>query len=190
MYGGNQSLFGKKSLRSGCGMIAACDVILYSHGKRSLSFSEYAEFVRKFRDEEVYLHTSNPIGISPVRLTRMINSHLHGTEVVFISRRKFTGESLRKFITDSVNMELPVIVRIGANGKRLPYKIQFPDSGGKISTGKTDWHYITVTGITDDGRLIFSSWGGKGETECGLLYKYFGITGGVIADKRIAIPKN
>ena len=189
MYGGNQSLFGKKSLRSGCGMIAACDVILYFQGKRSLSFSEYAEFVCRFRDEEAYLNTSNPIGIFPERLTGMINSHLQGTEYVFISCRKFSRENLKKFFADSVSAGSPVIVRIGANGKRLPYKIQFPDSGWRTSQGKTDWHYITVTGIKDNGTLIFSSWGGKGELSCDLLYKYFGITGGVIADKRIPVRR-
>ena len=190
MYGGNQSLFGKKSRRSGCGMIAACDVILYSQGKRSLGFSEYAEFVSRFRDEVAYKNTSNLIGIFPRRLAKMINSHLpknHDSEYIFISRRKFSREGLRKFISDSISMELPVIVRIGANGKRLPYKIEFPDQGNRSAGGKTDWHYITVTGMTDSGKLIFSSWGGKGELECDMLYKYFGFTGGVIADKKIGI---
>ena len=187
MYGGNQNLFGKKARKSGCGMIAACDVILHYQGKRSVTFSEYAGFVSRFRDEEAYRNTSNPIGIFPRRLARMINSHLKDSEFHFISRRKFTEESLRNFISDSLLDGFPVIVRIGANGKKLPYKIRFPDSGGQVKEGRTDWHYVTVTGITDAGKIIFSSWGGKGETDCNLLYKYFGITGGVIADKRIAI---
>lgn len=189
MYGGDQSLFGKKARRSGCGMIAACDVILYSQGKRSLSFSEYAEFVSRFRDEVAYRNTSNLIGIFPGRLAKMINSHIQNSGYVFIPGRKFSREGLRKFMTDSISMELPVIVRIGANGKRLPYRIQFPDKGNCSAAGKTDWHYITVTGITDSGDLIFSSWGGRGELECDMLYKYFGLTGGVIADRRVPIQK-
>ena len=197
MYGGNQNLFGKKARRSGCGMIAACDVILYFQGKRSPTFSEYSEFVSKFRDEEAYRGTSNPIGIFPRRLAAMINSHLKNGEYVFLSRRKFDREGLREFIGNSISQGSPVIVRIGANGKKLPYKIKFPDSGNRSTEGKTDWHYITVTGMTDSGTLIFSSWGGRGELDCDLLHRYFGITGGVIADKKIPIhdgkrlsPKN
>lgn len=187
MYGGNQNLFGKKAKHSGCGMIAACDVILYLQGKRSLTFPEYEEFVCKFRDEEAYRHTSNLIGIFPRRLAGMINSHSKAEEYVFLNRRKFSPESLREFISNSLSAGFPVIVRIGANGKKLPYKINFPISGNN-SEGKFDWHYITVTGITDSGTLIFSSWGGRGELECGLLHRYFGITGGVIANKKIPLP--
>ena len=195
MYGGNQNLFGKKARHSGCGMIAACDVILYLQGKRSITFSEYEEFVSRFHDEEAYLNTSNPIGIFPRRLAGMINSHITDSEYVFLNRRKFSREGLREFISDSISMGLPVIVRIGANGKRLPYKIKYPIHGNRSARGKTDWHYITVTGITDSGTLIFSSWGGRGKLECDLLHKYFGITGGIIADKRISLnerhsPKN
>lgn len=197
LYGGNQDLFGKKASRSGCGMIAACDVILYLQGKRSLQFSEYEEFVTGFRDNEAYKNSSNLIGIFPRKLSGMINSHIKEPEYVFISRRKFTRDSLREFISDSLLEEFPVIVRIGANGKKLPYKIKYSDPAIRFTEGKTDWHYITVTGMTDSGTLIFSSWGGRGELECELLYKYFGITGGVIASEKIPIrgkktdpPKN
>ncbi len=41
------------------------------------------------------------------------------------------------------------------------------------------WHYITVTGIEKD-KLIFSSWGGKGEMNADDLIRFFGFTGGII----------
>ena len=47
---------------------------------------------------------------------------------------------------------------------------------------KMRWHYITVTGIEGD-KLIFCSWGSKGEMLCSDLYRYSGITGGVITAK-------
>lgn len=187
MYGGNQSLFGKKAGHSGCGMIAACDVILYFSGKRSMPFSEYEAFVSEFRDKEAYRFSLNLIGIPLRKMVRMLNSHIMGREYVFRSRLKFTEASLREFISDSLSEGLPVIVRIGFNGNKLPYRMQRSD--GSMSSGKVGWHYITVTGISDDGKLIFSSWGRKGELEADQLYKHFGITGGVLADKNIPVNK-
>ena len=190
MYGGNQALFGKRSLRSGCGMIAACDFILYSSGKRALNFAEYADFVENFRDKEAYRRTSNLLGIFPFRLTKLINSHIDG-KVRFISRLRFSENSLRKFLRKSLLSGSPVIIRIGFDIKKLPYIIKFPDRNGKTAKGRFHWHYVTVTGITESGAVKFSSWGGVGETDCGQLFRHFGITGGVIADSRISVsPKN
>ncbi len=189
MYGGNQSLFGKNSLRSGCGMIAACDLILYSKGKRFIDFSEYAAYVCKFRDEKAYFHSRNPIGIFPGKLVKLINSELTSGKVRFISRRKFSAESLQKFIYSSILADMPVIVRVGLNGKKFPYRITFPARGENSRRGKTDWHYITVTGISDNGKIIFSSWGGRGESSCKMLYRYFGITGGIITFEDLTVPK-
>lgn len=188
MHGGDQALFGKKASRSGCGMIAACDYILYSRGKRNMSFEEYSGFVSRFRDEEAYLHSSNLLGLFPEKTVRLINSHIKAPGVTFISHSEFSPESLKKFISDSISAELPVIVRIGLNGNKLPYRIKYPGKGGSTGHGTTGWHYITVTGITGQGKVIFSSWGGKGETDIDMLFRHFGLTGGVIADKRMTVP--
>lgn len=189
MYGGDQALFGKRSLRSGCGMIAACDMILYMAGKRSIGFTEYADIVSRFRDNEAYRRTSNPLGIFPGRLVKLINRHITGAEVRFLSRRRFSRESLEKFIRESLRSGFPVIVRIGFDRKKLPYKITYPVRKGEIRSGKTHWHYITVTGISESGALTFSSWGGIGNADCGELYGHFGITGGVIADSSVKLPE-
>ncbi|MBP1560106.1 MAG: hypothetical protein J6C96_02530 [Oscillospiraceae bacterium] len=184
LYGGNQAHFGKAAARSGCGMIAACDMILYTRKKRSLSFSEYSGFVCAFRDNKAYKHTSNPIGIFPHRLTALINSEAQDASFRFYSRRAFTPDSLRRFIFASVERGMPVIVRVGLNGKSLPFKII---SGSNCKESCMGWHYITVTGIVGD-RLTFSSWGEKGVMKCSRLYRHFGLTGGVIADSKIPAP--
>lgn len=181
LYGGNQKLFGKAAARSGCGMIAACDMILYTRKKRSISFSEYDRFVCDFRDKKAYKGCRNPIGIFPRRLTAMINSEAQDARFKFYSRRAFTEESLRRFIFASVERGMPVIVRVGLNGKRLPFRIK---AGGAYKEGHMSWHYVTVTGINGD-KLTFSSWGEKGVMNCSRLYKHFGWTGGIIADKKI-----
>lgn len=185
LYGGDQKLFGRKASRSGCGMIAACDYILYSSGKRDISFNEYSAFVNKFRDEEAYRRSSNPFGIYPRKLIRLINAHVPGKETKFISRLRLNEKMLTDHIRSSIRADIPIIVRIGLNGKKFPYEINYPYRGGRVCRGAVGWHYITVTGISDDGKITFSSWGGKGTSDCGELFRHFGITGGIIADKRI-----
>ncbi len=187
MYGGNQILFGEKVSRSGCGMIAACDYILYSMGKRHIPIEEYTEFVSRFRDDDAYRNSLNLLGLFPYKVIRLINKYLEGSEVVFLKSRNFSPESFRRFVFSSISAGFPVIVRVGLNGKKLPYRIEYTDKRGRSGHGKIGWHYITVTGFTDDGKVIFSSWGGKGETDISLLYRYSGLTGGIITDKREAV---
>ena len=181
MYGGDQSLFGKLSAHSGCGMIAVCDTILFlRHGEGySLSLGEYTSFVEDIRDNEVYRNRLNLIGVPPGLIIKILKKHT-GEDFHFRGKGNFSPDGLRQIIEDSLLKEVPVIVRIGANGNKLPYKIIFPASGHDVRTGKMSWHYITVTGITDSGTVIFSSWGGRGEMKLSDLYRYFGVTGGII----------
>ena len=181
MYGGNQKLFGKLSRHSGCGMIAVCDMILFlRHGEGySITLRSYTDFVSDIRDNEVYRHRLNLIGVSPGHIIKILKKRTE-KNFRFIGKEKFSRESLGQLIGDSLLQGVPVIVRIGANGNSLPYKINYPASGNKSRTGKMDWHYVTVTGITDSGTVIFSSWGGRGEMLLSDLYDHFGLTGGII----------
>lgn len=181
MYGGDQSLFGKKAKHSGCGMIALCDMILFlRNGERySLDLGSYKAFVEDIRDNEVYRHRLNLIGVPTGVIIKILKKHTV-EDFRFYGRANFSQDDLRQLISDSLLQGVPVIVRIGANRNKLSYKIVFPSSGKDIRTGKFSWHYITVTGITDSGTVIFSSWGGRGEMELEHLYRYFGLTGGVI----------
>lgn len=184
MYGGDQKLFGGEVRKSGCGMIAACDMVLFLRGEKSPAFTEYARFVEDIRDSDAYRGTSNPVGVSPFKVARLINSRAEDRCFGFYSRIFFGRRSLGRFIESSLAAGLPVIVRIGANGKKLPYSIEYPASGNRRASGHMTWHYITVTGLSDSGILTFSSWSGKGETRLDDLYRYFGITGGIITDKK------
>lgn len=189
MYGGDQKLFGKKASRSGCGMIAACDMLLYLDGRNAapIPFKEYADFAENFRDNVAYKNTANILGIFPHRLVKMLNECSGKRFFEFYGRKKFrgdSGKSLAEFIGKSLENGLPVIVRVGANGKSLPYEIRYPASGNKLRKGMVSWHYITVTGISEKGQLTFSSWGGKGIMSCADLQNHFGFTGGVIAESQ------
>lgn len=182
MYGGDQSLFGKLSTHSGCGMIAVCDTILYlNHGEGySPELRSYKAFVEDIRGNEVYRRRLNLIGVPPGLIVKILKKHT-GMDFRFYGRGHLSQDDLRQLIGDSILQGVPVIVRIGANRNKLPYKIVFPASDNKIRTGKMSWHYITVTGITDSGTVIFSSWGGRGEMELSELHSHFGFTGGIIA---------
>lgn len=186
MYGGDQKLFGEKVSKSGCGMIAACDMILFlrklgSGNFAPVSFSEYVKFVEKFRDEVAYKNSSNPLGIFPGKLAKMLNRSCGSHTFKFYGRKKFRKENdLAECISNSVKNGLPVIVRIGLNGKRLNCGICYPASGNVKKKCVLNWHYVTVTGISENGTLTFSSWGGKGTMSCADLKRHFGITGGAI----------
>ena len=188
MYGGDQKLFGKLSNHSGCGMIAVCDVILFLQNGEgySITLRSYTDFVSDIRDNEVYRHRLNLIGVPVGRIIKILKKH---TEKIFrfYGKGHFSRDSLGQLIEDSVLQGYPVIVRIGANGNKLPYKINFPASGNKSRTGKMGWHYVTVTGITGSGTVIFSSWGGRGEMLLSELYDHFGFTGGVIITDSLSL---
>lgn len=183
MYGGNQSLFDERVKKSGCGMIAVCDMLLFFQNRAAepIPMREYRKFVENFRDSTAYKGHRNLIGVSPFRAAKMLSRHSDGRKFRFFGRPKFTPVKLSEYIKYSLENGLPVIVRIGANGKKLPYKIEYPASGIRRE-GKMTWHYITVTGINDCNFLIFSSWGGKGEMAAQDLHNHFGFSGGIISD--------
>lgn len=183
MYGGDQKLFGSTVRKSGCGMIAACDMILFLRGETQQSFSEYGKFVEDIRDNEAYKRTSNPIGLSPFKTARLVSRHSENLRFVFLSHVFFGEKKLVRYIEKSIAAGLPIILRIGANGKKLPYNIVYPASGFRRASGHMTWHYITVTGISGDV-LTFSSWGGKGEMSVRDLRRFWGLTGGLITDKK------
>lgn len=185
LYGGDQKLFGKAVSSSGCGMIAACDVLLWLSGKSGgeISFPEYAVFAEKLRDETFYKGRKNFLGIFPRRLAKILTEK-SGRKFTYFPARKLRGKNgkkLEEIISRSLSGGAPVIVRVGFSFKGLPYKIKYPASG-KVRAGKMSWHYITVTGVSESGVLTFSSWGGKGSADCRELCRRFGFTGGIVAE--------
>ena len=184
MYGGDQKNFGKAPSKSGCGMIAACDTLLWLSGKGGgeISFSEYVSYVEKLRDGVFYNGTRNLLGIFPRRLAKILTEK-SGRKFVYYPAVKFLsadGKKLSDYISRSIESGVPVIARVGASIGGFPYKIKYPASGNTLRAGKMRWHYITVTGITESGILTFSSWGGKGTASCAELCRRFGFTGGIV----------
>lgn len=172
-FGGNQSSFknytrGRLIKKCGCGLIAVCDTVLTLKNTNTIPWVEYKDFVcAKAR----FLNPLDIFGIRPKKIIRILSEILPDYKFHFISKSKLTEEKLRELFITNLKAGIPVIVRIGKNGKKLHYRM------GEAER-KMRWHYITVTG-TDGDKLIFCSWGSKGEMLCSDLYRYFGITGGV-----------
>ncbi len=179
MHGGNQSLFEKKIKRSGCGMIAACDMLLYKQSRKALTLDDYRSFITENSQSFFYRFHYNLIGVSAGRIVKFLKRH--GLNVRFISRHRLKGNKFGQFIKQSLDNDTPVIVRVGLNREKLPYKINYTVSG-RISQGKMSWHYITVTGLEND-MLYYSTWGATGEMPISELQSKLGFMGGIICIK-------
>ncbi len=179
MHGGNQSDFGRKIKRSGCGMIAACDLLLYLQNKKNISDREYKLFVENEAKNFFYRFHLNFIGITASRIVRYLRRKGYGFR--FVSRYRLKDERFEQLISESLKKGIPVIVRIGLNRKGLAYRAVNPKNG-RVSQGTMFWHYITVTGL-ENGVLTYSSWGSIGEMQIEELQKNLGFTGGIICSE-------
>ena len=180
MHGGNQSNFSRNIRRSGCGMIAACDMLLYKQGRKLLTDREYKQFVNDSSKDFFYKMHVNLIGVTAYRVIKFLRKQ--GCIFRFVPWYKLKGERFEQLVSDALENDTPVIVRVGLNGKKLPYKVLYTVNG-KISQGTMSWHYITVTGLEND-ILTYSSWGATGEVAVAELQKNLGFMGGII------IPEN
>lgn len=180
-YGGNQSWLNDKIRKTACGMIAACDMLLRFRDEKCtpVSVDEYVSFVTDIAENYFYNHSKNLTGVPVRKILKALNNAQSNCRFRFISRLRMNKEQLTEKISSFLSANLPVIVRIGENGKKLPYKIIFPESGNISREGRMRWHYITAVGIEKD-TLVFYSWGGRGEMKISDLHKYFGLTGGII----------
>ena len=174
LYGGNQSIFineirGKRIKRCGCGLIAACDMTFFLKKNTFVSLKEYVRFVL---ESSRYMGITTLLGVTPRKMIKMLKEMNKEYNFSFIPKGRLSKTALKEMFETNISADFPVIVRAGENFKKLPYRMNGTER-------KMRWHYFTVTGIEGD-RLIFSSWGKKGEMLCSDLYRYFGVTGGII----------
>lgn len=162
-------------------MIAACDMALrLNRGTQTpVPFEEYSAFIEESRKNFFYKNRLNIFGISQNRIVSFLNNFQNEYHFRFIGRKKLTEAALGQAIEKSLNKGLPVIIRVGENGKKLPYIIRSRKSPDTLRQGKMRWHYITAVGLDNDA-LIFYTWGRKGKMKLSDLYRHFGFTGGII----------
>lgn len=161
-YGGAQKWFEKKYVRnSGCGIIAAANLLLYLQGKREMTVDEYMDFAGKLKKRMVLVPG---LGMNAVMLSALLNGSfkklgIRKKAVPRITPIKFYGK-----IEKMIGSGIPVVMALGRDFPLIWRKDKvglFMEAGeAKRHVKDVSAHFVTITGI-DDEWLTISSWGLK-----------------------------
>lgn len=163
-YGGNQNWFPCRFLkRTGCGVIAAADVILYLEGEREISEAEYREFAQKLW--KGYLPVIPGFGMNGLTLMIGMNRYFRKKNLPYRACWGISGKRMIAKIDRMLSEEIPVILSVGPNFPKVwgKEKVRFyikTESGTYVPAVKTKAHFVTVTG-RNGMWLQISSWGKK-----------------------------
>ena len=176
-YGGSQMLSASKLMRdSGCGVIAALDLLLYlgrfhedckcaffpsSLYGEALDPAEYDSAARAL--SKSYLPIIPKFGINGIFLAAGLDLFFIRYSIPYRAVWGVGKAKLWQTIEDMLSRDLPVIISVGPNiplflrkGKLKLYR-ELPQ-GGKKAVCEIKAHYVTVTGM-DESWLRISSWG-------------------------------
>lgn len=211
-YGGNQGWFSSGSALDrrisdvGCGVISACDALLYLsrqypdhmgisdrdlYGFYGIEFRYYARFIRKFARK--YANPAPLLGMTGFRLSFGMNRFFSKNQVPLKTGWKFTvlNKNIMQEIHESLENDVPVIMSVPPRpffGKGL----EMNRAGTTRSYNSHSGHFITVTGLIcrngEPDQLELSSWGKRYTVSCKRFLKLakippFGIFCGVMLIK-------
>jgi len=176
-YGGSQMRSEKPVIkRCGCGLIAACDLLLYLHRHHKDCNSDLFEGLTV--DEAVPISAYNalldklsplfpiipPFGISGPLLVLGLNIFFRQNHYPYKALWAMNETALWRRTKYMLEQDFPVIISVGQN---LPFIWQkhklnlYVERGGqKIKASSVKAHFMTATAI-DDEWLCVSSWGRK-----------------------------
>ncbi|MEE1031544.1 MAG: hypothetical protein U0L12_05330 [Ruminococcus sp.] len=173
-FGGNQKNFDREFLqKSGCGVIAATDIMLYlgknhpkyssdefSCDKDTLTIEEYNVYAEKLWKK--YLPVIPGHGMSGFVLALGMNVYFLRHRIPLFAWWAVRPRKLQRSIDTMLSQELPVIVSVGPNlpffWKKKKLNLYVKEDGKYISANETRAHYMTIVGR--EGRWIhLSSWG-------------------------------
>ena len=159
--GGSQLWAESQNMRLwGCGITAACDLLLYRMDRRVLSEGEYFDF----RDETgVYFPLLPHRGIDGVRLAHGLNRCFRRHKLPLRCRWGVSGKDFWPRLCEMLRADIPVILAVGPNFPPLLHREKLPlyrktVHGSYVEDCRVAGHYVTVTGI-DGAWLRVSSWG-------------------------------
>ena len=177
-YGGNQSwLTGAVAQKSGCGLVAAQDLLIYlhRHGGYDAEFFRdlpagdpipaeiYDYYAQRLRKR--YFPLASSFGLNAFVLALGMNRFFRDNRIACRAGWGAPGRAFWPTMQTMLARGLPVILCVGINFP-LPWgKEQLPlytreGSGGYRRTAAARAHYVAVTGM--DGQwLRVSSWGGE-----------------------------
>lgn len=160
-YGGNQSWFPYRFLKnSGCGVIAAAELLLSLEGREKISKPEYMDFATGLWKH--FLPVIPGFGMNGVTLAVGLNRYFRKKGMPC---RAFWGISAGKLpgrIHQMLKNDIPVILSIGPNfpmiWRREKLKLYRKVNDTFVPAVSTRAHFVTVTGW--EGRMMrISSWG-------------------------------
>ena len=195
-YGGNQSWWEKqdeKFSESGCGIIAASNVLRYHQRKGEnliipISKESYMQYTNRLKKHIYYLPFVG--GTAGINIDHGIEKycdlyHLnYASDVessVFSEEKR---EKMQKRMIKEIKKKNPIILSVGPKvigGVEEKYKVKMrKDNGSLITFGqlkKLYSHYVTVTGIiinehNNTIKLQVSSWGDKYYVDLNDIYEY------------------
>lgn len=176
-YRGSQTWCVSKTVhRSGCGLIAGTDLLLYLHrnhpacsspltcaceGEEPLSFAQYHRLVQEIRKK--YLPVIPHFGMNGWMLTGGLNRYFRNHHIPLRARWGVWGSELWEAVEELLERDIPVILAVGPNFPRiwgrdkLRFYVRRPD-GTYCSTCAVKAHFVTITGM-DRRWLQIASWG-------------------------------
>lgn len=193
---------------SGCGLIAATDVMLYKDAIKLkqneigvYNYKDYYSMVYRLNREEMGVQS---YGLFPWDIQFLLDNHN------IISRNhnviKFVNEKevLFEKVTESIQNDNPIVLTISSRWKSSnnknplyynveykedePYRIMYENPYGKVDGQVTEKHFVVITGIIRDNvkeknYIQISSWGEKFYMDFDELMDYVYTFEGVISPK-------
>ena len=177
-YGGSQKLSENKVIQSsGCGLVAACDLLLYMHrytdGCSSAVFDavpcfdalDMYTYNRLLNSLRVYFPLIPNYGINGLMLSAGINAFFIRYSYPFKAVWGVRGDKLWERAEAMLSRDIPVIISVGPNLSLTRQKYRADMYAGKTEdiirpSARVCAHYMTLTAL-DEQWLTLSSWGRK-----------------------------
>lgn len=175
-YGGCQSwLSNATAQKSGCGLVAAADLLIYLHRYGGCSFEFFRELPKKdpipadiydyyaHRLQRRYFPLASSFGLNAFLLALGMNRFFRDNKISLRARWGTPGKRFWQTIQWMLARDIPVILCIGINfplpwGKEQLALYTQEESGRYRRTTATHAHYVAITGM-DEEWLRVSSWG-------------------------------
>lgn len=174
-YGGCQSwLSNATAQKSGCGLVAAADLLIYLHRYGGCTAGFFRELPADPIPAEIYDYYASRLqrryfplarsfGLNAFLLALGMNRFFRDNHIPLRARWGVTGEKLWPNLRSMLARNIPVILCVGVNfplpwGKeQLPFYTREENGEYRRATA-AHAHYVAVTGMDDDW-LRVSSWG-------------------------------
>ena len=171
-YGGNQMLSPNKTMRQcGCGVVAACDLLLYLKRRQGDSTDPLCRWPvdlklyneRLLALQKRYFPLIPHHGINGILLVFGLNRLLRDEGLPFRALWMFSGARLWERVEEQLRRDIPVILSVGPHfpliwrKDGLSFYVRRRD-GSMNRAAAVCGHYVTATGL-DDEWVRIASWG-------------------------------